>query len=203
MRYLLLFPLGCAVALILFGLMSYMVAPPQNLSMDSAPPVQLSFLRQKQETGAERRERSLPPPPEQPVAPDSAMSASSQAQELSPPSVSVPAFSTDLSVTSLSGSGDILAGIGMGDSEVMPLVRPAANYPARALSRKIEGYVKARLTISAEGSVTGVEVIESEPPGVFEREAIRALYRYRFEPKVENGKAVGQTATQTIEFSLK
>ena len=98
--------------------------------------------------------------------------------------------------------GDAVVGFGFGDSDVIPLVRMNAVYPQRALRQKIEGFVTARLQISPEGTVETVEIIEAEPRGVFEREAIRALYRYKFKPKMENGRPVAQTATQTIEFKL-
>ena len=51
--------------------------------------------------------------------------------------------------------------------------------------------------------MSDVEIIQAEPQGVFEREAMRAMYRYRFSPKMVNGEAVTQTATQTLEFSLQ
>jgi len=50
--------------------------------------------------------------------------------------------------------------------------------------------------------VDDVEIIDAQPRGVFEREARRALFRYKFKPKMEDGKPVGQIATQTIEFNL-
>jgi protein TonB len=82
----------------------------------------------------------------------------------------------------------------------MPLVRMPATYPAKAKMRGIEGYVTARLSIGVDGSVTQVEVVKAEPAGIFEREAIRAMYRYKFKPKVVDGVAVEQQATQTIDF---
>jgi protein TonB len=51
--------------------------------------------------------------------------------------------------------------------------------------------------------VTDVDVVKAEPPGIFDREAVRAMYRYRFDPKVVNGQAVEQTAMQTVEFKLR
>jgi protein TonB len=97
----------------------------------------------------------------------------------------------------------LLDGISVADAEVAPLVRPPAVYPARAKMRNIEGTVTARLTIRPDGTVGNVEIINAEPPGVFDREAMRAMYRYRFSPKMVDGEAVSQTATQTLEFTLQ
>ena len=99
--------------------------------------------------------------------------------------------------------GSMLSGYGVGDSDVIPLVEVQPRYPAQAKSRKIEGYVVVRLAISKEGSVEDVEVIDAKPNGIFEREVMRAAYRYRFKPKLADGKPVAQQATKTFEFSLE
>jgi protein TonB len=119
------------------------------------------------------------------------------------PALSLSPLSPDLSVGDLVSSSGLLDGVSVADAEVAPLVRPPAVYPARAKMRNIEGSVTARLTIRPDGTVSDVEIIQAEPEGVFEREAMRAMYRYRFSPKMVNGEAVTQTATQTLEFSLQ
>jgi protein TonB len=45
-------------------------------------------------------------------------------------------------------------------------------------------------------------VIDSQPPRVFDREAIRAILRWKFKPRVVDGQAVERQATQTIDFTL-
>ena len=44
-----------------------------------------------------------------------------------------------------------------------------------------------------------VEIVETCTNG---REAIRAILKFKFKPKVVNGQGVEQVATQTIEFDL-
>jgi protein TonB len=46
-------------------------------------------------------------------------------------------------------------------------------------------------------------VIDANPKGVFEREAIRAAWRYKFKPKLVDGKPVEQVATLPFEFNLE
>jgi protein TonB len=50
--------------------------------------------------------------------------------------------------------------------------------------------------------VKDARVVESEPPRVFNREAIRAILKWKFKPRVVDGVAVERRATQVIDFSL-
>ena len=194
---------GVSVAVLLFLGMAVMVAPPDDFSLNREEPVLVDFSSRRQDSTSETRSRNKPPPPpEAPVTPQS------NTQDQTPVPVTAPALSLsplspDLSVGDLVSSSGLLDGVSVADAEVAPLVRPPAVYPARAKMRNIEGSVTARLTIRPDGTVSDVEIIQAEPEGVFEREAMRAMYRYRFSPKMVNGEAVTQTATQTLEFSLQ
>lgn len=196
---------GVAVAFGLFLAMSIMVAPPEGDLSERTPPVVVDFSSRIAESDTQARSRSLPPPPPEVPKPPSTQSPQSQVaqapQPVAPMDLSRLAGNVELS--GVFGSGDFLSGVGMADAEVMPLVRPPAVYPERAKMRKIEGKVVARLSIRADGTVSDVEVLSSEPAGIFDRAAVRAMYRYRFSPKMEGGVAVAQTATQTVEFRLK
>jgi protein TonB len=79
-------------------------------------------------------------------------------------------------------------------------VRPA--YPAQARQRKVEGWVELELALSASGEVVGVEVVRSEPTRIFDREAVRAAQRWRFEPRKENGVPVATRVRKTVTFRL-
>ena len=194
---------GVSVAVLMFLGMAAMVAPPDDFSLNREEPVLVDFSSRRQDSASETRTRKKPPPPpEAPVTPQS----NTQDQTPAPvtaPALSLSPLSTDLSVGDLVSSSGLLDGVSVADAEVAPLVRPPAVYPARAKMRNIEGSVTARLTIRPDGTVSDVEIIQAEPQGVFEREAMRAMYRYRFSPKMVNGEAVTQTATQTLEFSLQ
>jgi protein TonB len=193
---------GLIVALVLFIAMSAMVEPPEGFNRPTAATTAIDFVQRRKDTDTEIRSRALPEPPQIPQAPTPAATSTDLAAP-APAMINMPPMTPDMSLASNSMMGDLLVGIGKGDTEVMPLVRQPAIYPQRAKARKIEGFVTARLSISSDGSVTDVEVVSAEPPGIFEREAVRAMYRYRFDPKVVNGQAVEQTAMQTVEFKLR
>jgi protein TonB len=109
----------------------------------------------------------------------------------------------DLSLANKSLLGDAQIGMGFGDGDVIPLVRMPAQYPSKAKRRNIEGFVKARLEVNIQGTVDAVEIIDSKPRGIFERSAIRALYKYKFKPQIINGKPQPQSVTQTLEYTLE
>lgn len=63
---------------------------------------------------------------------------------------------------------------------VVSQVQP--RYPPQAFRRKLEGFVEVEFTVLADGSVTDVNVVRSEPRNTFDREAISAMQKWRFEP---------------------
>lgn len=89
------------------------------------------------------------------------------------------------------------------EQDVIPLVDIPPNYPQRAQSAGIEGKVVLRFTITAEGRVDNLRIVEAEPKGVFDREARRAAERWRFAPRQENGQAVAREASKTLYFRLQ
>lgn len=199
-----LFLLGaCAFTLGLFWVMQQMISGPTNQFDQLEPRAQVDFVRLKHETRTELkdRRRSEPPKPQQPQMPKQSVS---QDAPIDSPKIDInmPDIAMDMNISQQSMLGDAIVGMGFGDSDVIPLVRMSAQYPQRAIRQKIEGFVTARLFINPEGTVDNVEIVQAEPRGVFEREAIRALYRYKFKPKMESGHAIAQVAVQTIEFKL-
>jgi protein TonB len=94
------------------------------------------------------------------------------------------------------------AGDSMGDGDIIPIVRIEPTYPRDALMRGIEGSVKIRLTILPDGSVGDAQVVDADPPRVFNREAIRAVLRWKFKPRIVDGVAVSREATVDVGFSL-
>jgi protein TonB len=90
------------------------------------------------------------------------------------------------------------------NSQVMPLHRIEPSYPARALKRKIEGYVVMKFSIDEQGKPMDISVVEGNPSGVFDREATRALVRWKYQPMMVNGTpTVREGQTVKLEFKLQ
>jgi protein TonB len=84
------------------------------------------------------------------------------------------------------------------DRDVIPLVRIAPDYPPRALSRGLEGWVQVQFTITPTGTVKDAIVVNAEPKQVFDDAALKAIARWRYNPRVEGGVAVERVGVQTI-----
>lgn len=87
-------------------------------------------------------------------------------------------------------------------SGVVELGCPKPKYPARAMSRHIEGWVKVEMTVGVDGRVTNARVAGSEPAGIFDGAALDAVKNCRFKPRMVNGKAVEQRAVKKSTFKL-
>jgi periplasmic protein TonB len=88
------------------------------------------------------------------------------------------------------------------NSGVVELGCPKPNYPNRAMSRHIEGWVKIELTIGTAGTVTNASVAGAQPSGIFDDAALTAAKRCRFKPKIVNGNPVQLRTSKTFRFSL-
>lgn len=98
--------------------------------------------------------------------------------------------------------GDLQGGPHLGgaptDGDILPLVRIEPRYPARALQREIEGWVLLEFSISPAGTVVNPFVVDSEPRRTFDRSALRAVSRWKYKPKVEDGVAVLRHGVQVV-----
>ena len=70
-------------------------------------------------------------------------------------------------------------------------------YPKEAAEQCIEGYVVLRYGVGEDGFATNIEVIESEPPGIFEEASLKNLARWRHE---ERGEGIRET---TLEYKME
>ncbi len=89
------------------------------------------------------------------------------------------------------------------DKTATALVRIDPKYPAQAAKDGIEGWVKLSFSIDVTGAVTDVQVLDAEPKRIFDREAIKALKAWKYQPQMKDGKAIAQQGMQVqLDFSL-
>lgn len=168
-----------------------------GISIDFGPVKVDEEINQKK-----RRIPKKPPPPKDPPPPPKMNVQQNQQVVNQMPTPNIPPL--DLGV---GGDGPFIGAIGgnvdMGkDGGIIPIVTIQPNYPRKALIAKIEGWVKIEFTITETGSVINPRVLKSKPVRIFDREAVRAILKYKFKPKVVNGVAQTQVASQTIDFKL-
>ncbi|WP_294992588.1 energy transducer TonB [uncultured Stenotrophomonas sp.] len=63
-----------------------------------------------------------------------------------------------------------------------PVSTPAPRYPAEALRSGTSGEVLVEITVGTDGAVVNARVLRATPGRVFDREALNAVKRWRFEP---------------------
>jgi protein TonB len=88
------------------------------------------------------------------------------------------------------------------NDDVIPLVRIPPRYPRSASRRGLEGVVTVSFTITKDGQVRSPVVIKAKPENIFDSAALKAILKWKFKPKVVDGKPVERQATQEIEFKL-
>ena len=151
-------------------------------------------------------EEEDPPPPEMP-APE-IYRPQQMDVDLSTPEIDVPmSMAGEPYLGEFSGSGDSSAlgrpGKPNIDSNVVPSLRIPPTYPKRALRSGIEGVVTVEFTITIDGSVKDAEIIEAEPPNIFDKSVLRAISKWKFNPDTGDGQPVEKRARQDIKFTLK
>jgi periplasmic protein TonB len=85
-------------------------------------------------------------------------------------------------------------------AEVLKTVPP--DYPRDAYIKHTEGWVEVEFTVTPDGQVTNATVAGANPARVFNDAALRAVQRWTFKPKMDNGKAVEERMKRRIEFKL-
>ncbi|MGY0560535.1 energy transducer TonB [Luteimonas sp. A277] len=81
-------------------------------------------------------------------------------------------------------------------SDVRPISTPAPRYPPEALRAGQSGEVMVEFTVNQDGTVANARVVRADPARVFDREAVAAVRRWRFEPVAEP-----VTTRRTIGFN--
>ena len=139
------------------------------------------------------------PRPEKPEEPPEIPEPTPRIIEEGPPTIAGPVLIDDIPL-------DVGEGIGFGptDSNAMPIAQIQPQYPAAAIARQQEGFVIVEFDVSETGNVINPEILVSVPEGVFDRASLRALERWRYQPKVIDGRAVPMRGLQTkFNFSLR
>jgi TonB family protein len=76
----------------------------------------------------------------------------------------------------------------------------APKYPAEASRAGIEGFVKLEFSVSKRGRVKDIRVVDAFPEKIFDRDAVRAMKRFRFEKPDELMSSI--RLSQTFDFVL-
>ena len=92
------------------------------------------------------------------------------------------------------------ASISATDGDYLPLVTIAPQYPTRAAQRGIQGWCLVSFTVDGLGNVVEetITVVDAEPANIFDRSSERAAARFKFQPRVVDGKGVEVAGVQYL-----
>lgn len=160
--------------------------------------VEFVHIDKDDELQTKSREVKKPPtPPKEPPKP-----------EMASPDIDVSANASLMGSLDMSTNLSVDSGLAgaQGDGEYLPIVRIAAQYPRRAAQKSIEGFVDLEFTVTKLGTTKDVTVIYAEPANVFNSAAINSVKKYKYRPKVEDGKPIDVPGVQirvTFEMAKK
>ena len=76
-------------------------------------------------------------------------------------------------------------------------------YPYRAKRLNIEGAVRIRFLVNRSGNTDLISILNSQPPGEFDKSVKTTVKRWRFKPAIKDGQPVETWVETTIEFRLR
>jgi protein TonB len=158
--------------------------PPPPPPPPPTPPKEIPKIIPKEVPPPPQHINAPPPPLPPPVITDNPTPMSVAPPPPSPPAPPAPAVTMEASV----------------DNSFKSMHPP--EYPREALANGITGTVILRVTVSADGEPTKVEVQKSSRDRSLDRAAIEAAQKWKFNPKEENGKRVEGVVLVPVTFNL-
>lgn len=188
-------PAAVLVTTIIFLLLAAVISQQDEVRLDDDRSVDINITRQIEDRSQQRPEDFQRPVLDQPPPP--------------PPVVTDPTFRPQLSaqvgaMPDFSGA-DLDIGTGFNpDRDAQPLVRIPPQYPTQCLrsARPLET-VLVEFNVTPEGAVVSPQVINTTNP-CFSRAAIRAVERWRYQPRIVDGVAQARIGVRTaIDFQTE
>jgi len=189
--------LAIVVTFGLFYLMQALILG-KDMKLGEAGGTMIDFVRLKKESELDLKKRKMPEkqkPDEPPPPPDLRTALSNKpTQEMGDM-----AFAIDVDVE----VGGASFAIAASDTDIVPIVRVNPQYPLRASERGIEGWVEVIFTISKLGTVKDPRVLNSHPSSIFDRAALKAIRKWKYNPKIEDGEPVERPGVKVrLKFEL-
>ncbi len=202
---------GVFVTLALFYLMQALIQNADSALTDDNAGSLVDFVRVKQDQQLETKKRKpkKPPPPDEPPP------------DVPPQNFNVAVDQAGFSMAGMDASVNIDVGgggFGISDGDYLPIVKVQPQYPRRALSRGMTGWVIVEFTVTAQGFVKDAMAVENcgwiknarkegecmdNPNSVFDKAAIKAALKFKYKPKVIDGNPVETAGVQNkITFEL-
>lgn len=197
LRWLAIIP-AAVVTVVLFLLMTSLISeefvPEDKLDLDTFeinPKVEDLKLLERETTVTEIKKIETPPPPPQ--------IERQKADRPSEPIAVVEGAIPEFEAPTIDRSQFQIT---VSDRDAQPLVRLQPAIPPRALDRGLSGHCLMRFDVSPEGQPFNINATRCSN-SMFERNSIRAVERWKYNPKIQDGRPVGRTGVETkITFQV-
>lgn len=197
-RYVFSIVVGSIITLSLIFVMHLLIEYGEEAISKPRTKHQLDFVRVKKDERLNTEDFTPEKPPKPPEVPPEVPPQDTDIIDPNAPTIAIPAPQVSANVD-LGGPG----GMNVAEGDYLPIVRVAPVYPARALSRGIEGYVDMGFTVTATGTVRDPIVLFSTS-SLFDRAAERAVLKFKYKPRVVDGVPIDVPNVKTrITFKIE
>ena len=137
---------------------------------------------------------AAPPPPAPAAAPPPVETAAT------PPPATRPANATASTTPAAAPAAAAPSGGESRAAEVVKTTPP--DYPPDAVRKHQEGWVEVEFTVMPDGTVANATVVNANPARIFNSAALRAVERWTFKPRTDNGTPTQEKMRRRIEFKF-
>jgi protein TonB len=197
-RYVFSIFVGSVITLSLIFVMHLLIEHAEDAISKEGTKFQLDFVRIKKNETLNTEDFTPEKPQKPPEVPPEVPPTDSDVVDPNAPTINIPAPEISAAID-IGGPG----GMNIAEGDYLPIVRVAPVYPARALSRGIEGYCDMSFTVTTTGTVADPIVMFSTS-SLFDRAATRAVLKFKYKPRVVDGIPVDVPGVTTrIRFQLE
>jgi protein TonB len=197
-RYAFSVVIGVVVTLSLLFVMQLLIATGKAALTKPRDRAQLEFVRVRRNESLNVEDFTPEKPPKPPETPPE--TPPQDMDNIDPDAPTVNVAPPDVSANTDIGGP---SGMNIAEGDYLPIVRVAPVYPARALSRGLEGYVDMEFTVTPTGTVEN-PIVTYSTSSLFERAAIRAVLKFKYKPRVVDGVPVSVPGVKTrITFQIE
>ena len=196
-RYAFSIVVGVAVTVGLLYVMQLLIVSGKAALTEPRERYLLEFVRVRRNENLNTEDFTPEKPPKPPEVPPEVPPQEMDNIDPNAPTINVAAPTVAQSVD-IGGPG----GMNIAEGDYLPIVRVAPVYPARALSRGLEGYVDMEFTVTSAGTVKD-PIVSFSTSSLFERAATRAVLKFKYKPRVVDGVPVEVPGVKTrISFKI-
>jgi protein TonB len=191
-------PVAGVITFLLFMLMQSLIFTDEVLLDDAEEDLRIVINEEVEQLDIRQRDVTLddvedvqPPPPPPQIE---RAAADAPSEDMSTIMGEIPDFDSP------SLTGDSVS-FSVSDRDAQPLVRIEPDYPMRAAERGVSGDCTVTFDVTPDGITTNIQIMDCDS-SLFERNAVRAVERWRYQPKIVEGTAVRRTGVVT-EFNFR